>query len=165
MGGDGGSVSVIPFETAIPRVKKGESRVVYIAAPFDQREQARELKDLVEAAGHITTSTWITAHLNTLDEISVEVARDEAYLDLEAVGRCELIILLNRGVSTSGGMHLEVGYGLAKSKGLLIVGEPSNIFHHLPNIYCVKSIHDVPDALTRYFRPQRKDPMAGPNAQ
>lgn len=145
---------VMPFG---PRhVGKGESRVVYIAAPFDQREQAQQLKEFLESLGHVTTSAWITSHYGTYDEVSPEVAAVEAHLDLEAIRRAEVLILIN-GASTSGGMHLEMGYAIAAGKGILVWGAPSSIFHHLPGVRVVEgSMHVVADALTRYFVPAAK---------
>lgn len=146
--------SVLPFKPA--RVKRGESRLIYIAAPFHAREEARELKDLLEAAGHVVTSTWITSHLDNYADLSSEELSHEANHDAEGVGRCEILILLNNaGLSTMGGMHVELGLAIAWNKRVMIIGEPSNLFHHLPGIKTVRSSTEAVEMVNRYFpRPQ-----------
>ena len=133
--------------------RKAQSKMVYIAAPFTNRAQARQLKDLVEAAGHVVTSTWIMSHIEDFADLEVEVAANEAAHDLIGVKRADILVFLN-GESTSGGMHVEFGFALAHGKTVIIVGKPTSIFHHLPGIWVVTSFSDVIDRISRSQSPR-----------
>lgn len=150
------SADILPFK--IPRVKRGESRLIYIAAPFDQRDRAKRVKEQLEAAGHVTTSTWISSHLDNLDELDSESAMHEANHDAEGVLRSEIMVFLN-GESTSGGMHVEMGIAIAASKSILLVGPRTSIFHHLPNVKQIDADADIVDRINRLFPRTQKGPQ------
>lgn len=139
------------------RVAKGESRLIYIAAPFLARAEALSLKAELESAGHVVTSTWITSHMSEFEGMSEEEMGREAAHDAEGVGRCEILILLNNvGPSTSGGMHVELGLALAWGKQVLVVGEKTSIFHHLHAGIKVCDRDVVVDRVNRLFPRQMK---------
>jgi len=145
---------IMDFEKPVKRIKPEESRLIYIAGPFDQRDQAKLVKDALEKEGHVVTSTWITSHLDALDEIDPETAEREALHDLLAIRRADLVVFLN-GQSTSGGMHVEMGYAIAAGKPILLVGEPTSIFHHLKSVRVINGLGNlipvILDAITRYY--------------
>lgn len=112
------------------------SKLVYIAAPFSGREAAREMKRRLEQRGHVVTSTWIEAHTKQLSELRPIDCASEAQQDLQGIDRAGVVVFINNaGPSTSGGMHLEFGYALAKKKEILILGLPTSVFHYLTDIY------------------------------
>lgn len=133
------------------RERAAVSRLVYIAAPFSARDRARELKDLLEAAGHVTTSSWITSHLSDYDALTPEQLKIEAQHDARGVQRADAVILINNeGPSTSGGMHVEIGLALGWAKPIILVGPKTCLFHHLTNfLFQVDSIGEVTDRLSR----------------
>ena len=115
---------------------------VYIAAPFDWRVKARRARAVLEAKGITSTSTWIDNHLEEEDVITPEAKWREAKCDLLDVHRADEFVLLN-GPSTSGGLHVELGFALANGKKIWLVGKPSTIFHYHPNITIVENVEEI----------------------
>lgn len=102
---------------------------VYIAAPYPTREQAIALMHRLEAEGFGVTSTWLRE-----DD---ELADKYAQLDLDDIGRCDALVLMNPEEwknSGTGGRHVEFGWALGLNKHVVVVGERSNIFHYLDDV-------------------------------
>lgn len=149
------------------RERAAVSRLVYIAAPFSARDRARELKDLLEAAGHVTTSSWITSHLSDYDQLTPEQLKVEAQHDARGVQRADAVVLINNeGPSTSGGMHVEIGLALGWAKPIILVGPKTCLFHHLTNfLFQVDSITEVADRLSRLDTKPTTGAQAGSTPQ
>lgn len=78
------------------------------------------------------TSTW----LRELDELADAYAR----VDLADVKRADVLVAMNPPGwerAGTGGRHVEFGYALAHGKHMVLVGERSNIFHHLSDVHVV----------------------------
>lgn len=106
----------------------------YIAAPWEFREQARQLGRLLTFRGITVMSRWLT-----VDDDGVPGAQ----MDLDDIAASDILIALNPegwGRLGTGGRHVEFGYALALKKPILLIGEPSNIFHSL-----VKAVDDSED--------------------
>jgi nucleoside 2-deoxyribosyltransferase len=118
---------------------------VYIAHNFVARDWLRtEIKPLVEAAGHILTSTWIwdDSHLHSKNSV------ESAVEDLHDVDRADSIILFTdtfvNSKSQGKGKFFELGYALRAGKRCILVGEDKScIFYHLPNMRHVKTIEEA----------------------
>lgn len=102
-------------------------RSVYIAAPFNQRQYAKQCREALADIGIESTARWIDSHL-TESGLNYDEKQKEAREDLLDIHRADAMVFLN-GPSTTGGMHVEFGFALAKGKNILFVGEPSSIFH------------------------------------
>lgn len=110
---------------------------VYIAAPFELRNDARELMHALEAKGHEVTSSW----LRELDEESDKWAR----VDLQDIARADIFLLLNPDGwqrKGGGGRHTETGYAIALGKQIVVAGVRSNIFHYLSSIRVIERPED-----------------------
>ncbi len=116
---------------------------VYIAAPYPLRDRAQQLRTEIEFAGFPVTSTWIRQP----DTLSDEFAR----VDLADVSRACVLVAYNppeyKNAGT-GGRHVELGYALALGKPVVLIGEPSNIFHYLSTVQvCADSLAEILTAL------------------
>lgn len=113
---------------------KGNVLKVYIAAPYPWRENAVRLMQAVESAGLEVTSTWLRA---------LDVENDaHARLDLADVARADVLVAVNPPdfeKAGTGGRHVELGYALGLHKRIVLVGNQSNIFHHLSDVIRVES--------------------------
>lgn len=111
---------------------------MYIAAPYPVRDEAIRVMRMLELQGVEVTSRWLKAP----DELTDEHARK----DLEDVARADVLLALNpdgweeRG---TGGRHVELGYALALGKAIVLVGERSNIFHHLAHVRRIDRGQDI----------------------
>lgn len=125
---------------------------VYIAAPYAARELAKTYADELAAVGIECTSTWVT-ETTTIDNQSTgaatglddEQVRQHVTTDLRDIDRADVLVHLtakhvwhNMGISytssivpalNSGGRHIELGYAIARTKFIVNVGAPENVFH------------------------------------
>ena len=124
---------------------------VYIAAPWAFKAQASTIKKQFEAQGFTVTSRWIDFHENKpADQTGLAYDKSvlvrEAIHDVEDVSSSDVLVLFNtqkRGEETSG-KAVETGIAIAKGIPIILVGEMSNIFHHLP---CVHRVGDSDEAI------------------
>jgi nucleoside 2-deoxyribosyltransferase len=117
-------------------------REIYIAAPFTEREEAKFIRERLEKMGIISTARWIDSHLE--EGVSPEVARVEASADLLDITRADSFLLLNyTSYPCSPGRNIEFGWALAKGKRIFLLGEPSSVFHHHPNIIHIQRVEEI----------------------
>lgn len=125
------------MKSETPQPAAAQPLKVYIAAPFPIRDRAVSVMHVLELKGIEVTSRWLKAPDTMTDE--------HARKDLDDVAAADVLLALNpdgweeRG---TGGRHVELGYALALGKPVLLVGERSNIFHHLA---CVTQIDEIAD--------------------
>lgn len=117
---------------------------VYVAAPWKFRASACDVMDRLVAAGHENGSRWLRGHEDTTDPVRL---REEALHDFLDVVNADVMVLLN--IEKSEGKAVEQGIALTRGKVIVAVGQPSNVFHHMPQYQWVESVQDVINALTR----------------
>lgn len=117
--------------------------LIYVAAPWVRRADARHVTRQLQQAGHLVTSHWV--HL-TDEATDPDTSRAEALKDLSDLERADALVCLNLEVSE--GKAVETGVALALGRPVYLVGAPSNIFHHLPQVRVVESV----DALLPVLR-------------
>ncbi len=106
----------------------------YVASRFEDREHARVIRDKLLALNHYVTSRWME------DESQCGSDADRviwAQNDLYDVAMADAILLYEPSHAAGvgkGGRHVEFGYAAAMDKRLYIIGQRSNIFHHLPQV-------------------------------
>jgi len=125
-------------QTAASRLQVQVQTKVYIAAPYEMRDEAIRIKGLLEGCGYEVTSTWLT----TLDEEGDKGAR----MDLADVMRANVLLLLNPEEyrrSGTGGRHCEFMYAWTLGKKVVILGVRSNIFHHLSDVRVIDKLEDL----------------------
>lgn len=106
---------------------------IYIAAPYPTRDDATALMHKLESQGYVVTSRWLKAP----DELN----HDGAQKDLDDVEAADVLVALNDEPwhnAGTGGRHVEFGYALALKKTIVLVGNRSNIFHHLRDVRVVE---------------------------
>jgi hypothetical protein len=106
---------------------------VYIAAPYPERLLALATMKMMQARGHEVTSRWLT------DEDHVLLSQEQnAINDLEDVRAADVLLALNPlGYENkgTGGRHGKFLYAHAHNKIVVLVGERTMVFHHLPEVY------------------------------
>lgn len=134
---------------------------IYIAAPWAQRDYAREVAAAFVDAGFQITEEWwnhkdVPATINSTehlkqesDALSTEALRAEllsqAEKDFDGILTADLFVLLNtqpRGQETSG-KAVETGIALMCCLPIVAVGEPSNVFHVMDDFTWVTNIEEA----------------------
>jgi len=118
---------------------------VYLAAPWTHRDFAPAWAKAFTDAGHTITLPW-WEHPET---DKPEELQNCAIDDFTAVVRADVLVLFNtqlRGSETSG-KAVETGIALAHIKPIILIGERTNVFHHMPNVYKVATITEALELL------------------
>ncbi|HVI39168.1 MAG TPA: nucleoside 2-deoxyribosyltransferase [Anaerovoracaceae bacterium] len=119
---------------------------IYLAGPWAYRDLAKQVRNHLVGAGIEVTSRWLDFPGDSHDP---EVLQREAINDLEDVRKADALVLLNlqkRGEETSG-KAVETGYALALGKPVYMVGNPSNVFHWLPEVNRYNTIDELTNGL------------------
>lgn len=114
---------------------------VYLAAPFEDREEMLLLKAALEARGCVVTSTWLTPadgndnNMATLENKYNE-CRTRAIKDVEDIMLADILVLRKpkekHKVPTTGGHHNETGICIGSGKPFVVYGARENVFHYHP---------------------------------
>jgi hypothetical protein len=114
--------------------------VIYLAARYSRAEEMRHYRDQLTDLGYRVSSRWIDHHGGTLteslgsDDISnnLEYAQTIAQTDLIDLDASHIVIAFTEEKGGGkGGRHFELGYAIARTKRIIIVGPRENIFHSL----------------------------------
>lgn len=111
----------------------GEPVTLYLAAPWNQREAVKAIRGRVRAMGHQVNAGWLDTE--TTNDAQPYLLCREAERDLQDINTADRFVLLSHlGPSTTGAMHVELGYALGW-KPVDIIGAASNVFHYLPMVW------------------------------
>lgn len=118
---------------------------IYLAAPYGKMELMREWESKLHDHGHECTSKWVRGFEENAKYCPTRA--DAAQMDLDDVDAADVVVSMTLPKGTmfsSGGRHVEFGYGLAHNKLMIIVdGGKENIFHELPQVVICATIEDV----------------------
>lgn len=112
---------------------------VYIAAPWIKGGDALELKKKLEESGFVVASRWLDRVKGNLESTydytkdpnyTLETGRQEAEKDIMDIARAHYVVVLNS--TKSEGKAVEQGIALAWKTPVLVIGNPTNTFHYLP---------------------------------
>ena len=113
---------------------------VYLAGPYQWKDQIFKYAEEARAAGIEITSGWLeephkpTTQMADLDEKTHELYANR---DLEDIDRADVVVLFAVPPTDTpiprAGRHVEFGYALHAQIPIYVVGNvKENIFHHLP---------------------------------
>lgn len=123
-----------------------DAPLIYLAAPWKDRELARRVRQQFLDAGIRVNSRWLDFEGDEALAPDV-VKRQEALNDIEDVLDADTVVVLNS--SYSEGKAVETGMALLLCKGLVLIGEPSNVFHYL-NFPRVASVEEAIAVVKNY---------------
>lgn len=128
---------------------------MYLASGFHQRRQLRELAKSIQqlkayAPYEICSSwIWVEGRPERGQPDWDEFAREIAYKNIIDLETADILIVDAMGIAAdnNGGVHTELGYCLARSIPIFLVGQRGNTFHWMPNIRQVNSYKELLEAL------------------
>jgi nucleoside 2-deoxyribosyltransferase len=104
--------------------------MIYIAAPFIKKYEARQVRQELRMAGFDTCSAWLDQPDEPY-EVASNISR--AMRDVEEVESCSVFLFLNLAMSE--GKATELGMALMLGKPIFCIGgKERNVFLHLPQI-------------------------------
>lgn len=115
---------------------------IYIAASINAVADARRLREELIAADFNVTSSWISLSHDTLKETTaksrenhIRIATTMGERDIRDLSVADTLIALTDTPSTSGGLHVELGFFLgAKRTNIIVAGPRPNVFFWNRNI-------------------------------
>jgi nucleoside 2-deoxyribosyltransferase len=113
----------------------------YLAARYARRDELREHRTILQAAGIESTSNWLE-ETSPLDG-NLTNEREEFYVhtanvDIADIDRADALILFSEDPLVGfvrGGRHVEFGYAHAKQKPIYVIGPKENVFHYRERVY------------------------------
>lgn len=125
-----------------------EDRLIYLAAPWRRREEAREARQALLSAGLHCNSRW-------LDVATDASQTEEAENDFEDVYESDGFLLLNLEPSEGKNVELGIALGIADTLWnstedpypIILVGPRTNVFHHHPAMTVVSTLEEALDHL------------------
>ena len=124
----------------LPRsASAGRRRSIYLASRYRRRQELISYGDQLKADGHIVTSRWVYAEGRNSDRWAnlAELRMQYAQEDVEDLQAADTVIAFSEEDNSPyshGGRHVELGMALAWNKDVYLVGNPENIFCHLPAV-------------------------------
>jgi hypothetical protein len=85
---------------------------------------------VLRGLGYEITSSWISAS-QPMGNSGI------ALTDISDIDMADAVMSFTEvpgTMTTSGGRHVEFGYGLARGKRLIIIGSQENVFHYYPGV-------------------------------
>lgn len=111
---------------------------IYLAAPYSEMNRMQGWEWKLKVAGHTCTSRWIHGNEEGM------TLNDAAQMDLDDIDAADAVVsmALPKGTMfSSGGRHVEFGYGLAKGKLMIVINDGcENIFHDLGSVVKCRTI-------------------------
>lgn len=106
---------------------------IYLAANWSLKDEMRQARSFLHQAGHQVTSRWLDfpaqQSLNAPDLADdPEIGVAYASKDLEDIDAAECVLVFTEVASTTGGLHVELGYALGRGKRVLVCGPRVNVF-------------------------------------
>jgi len=118
---------------------------IYLASWYLDKPRMRNAATMLQNAGVRVVSSWIFSPGNVYP-LDGETQKYWAVRDEVEVADCDVFVafadadVFRKG---QGGRHTEFGLARALGKKIVIVGEPEQVFHHLPGIKYVKTVADL----------------------
>lgn len=110
-------------------------RVVYLAAPWVHRAEARQAREKLTAAGYDVNSRWLD-----VDEATTS-PEAEAINDMVDIISSDALVVLN--LAKSEGKACETGMAIVAGIPVISVGVGHNIFLKLPTVRRVETLHEA----------------------
>jgi hypothetical protein len=117
---------------------------VYVAARYEDRDDALSVKKFLNEHGFAVTSTWLLPSDadNPMEKIKktpglCEQLSETAEHDITLSDALVVLSPEKAHRSGTGGRHTEVGIAIALNKGIVLYGSPENVFHYRKSILTV----------------------------
>jgi len=126
------------------------SKRVYLAGPWVDRDNAKNIASILTNKGHVITHPWWDYEGKGEEHETEKFMRDCAVKDVNGVSTADVVVVLN--TAKSEGKATEQGIAIALRIPVVVItpGEKpsSNIFHHLPSYTHVKTVEEALEVIS-----------------
>jgi nucleoside 2-deoxyribosyltransferase len=109
---------------------------IYLAATYSRHAEMRGYRSELQNLGHKVTSRWIDVGGEVMGAAGLAsvpaTGAGYAEHDLEDIRAADVVIVFTDVPSSTGGLHVELGYAFGLGKQVIISGPRTNVFHALP---------------------------------
>lgn len=126
---------------------------IYLAASYARKDEMRGVRDVLVAAGHTVTSTWIDLpddmecdnkdKKKRLMQEAPLIYQGFALQDVEDLCKADTLVMFTGDDKSTGGRHTEFGMALTRNMYIVIVGPRENVFHCIDGIYRYNSWREL----------------------
>lgn len=124
---------------------------VYLAAPFQMKDEIKARVELLRSFGIEVTSTWVDEPHKAsiqLKDLSPETHLKYATADVQDIVAADMLILQDDPTIVRAGRHVEfgvaIGLGLTRPYPIFVVGPiRANIFHYLSQVYHFETWEEI----------------------
>ena len=124
---------------------------VYVACKFERKDLCWSASAVLVGRGVEPIQTWHLSKRATDGEATDAQKRDAALQALEEIAQADAVVVADPN-SKTGGLHWESAWACAHGKPVFIVGEPTNIFHHLPWVRRAATAEDAAAQVQMWWR-------------
>ena len=105
---------------------------IYLAAPFgelnsDKRENAENARRILRDLGFDVHCPWETKIPNAWDYPNEEWGAMVFASDVDAINRCDVVVMLSYGRESTAGTNWEAGYAFGIGKKVIVVEMTDNV--------------------------------------
>ena len=105
---------------------------IYLAAPFgelnsDKRKNAENAKRILSDRGNAVHCPWETIIPNAWDYPNDEWGAMVFASDIDAINRCDIVVMLSYGRESTAGTNWEAGYAFGIGKKVIVVEMTNNV--------------------------------------
>lgn len=123
----------------IKEIKEVDKIKVYIAAKFEKREEAKEIAETLVNIGYDSVAAWV--YPSERDNYSNEVI---AILNVVDLKRADILVVKSAwGCAGTNSRAVELGLGLALGLEIWLIGNPENIYWHIPGLQWFASLTEM----------------------
>lgn len=150
--------STLPFGSMYPELEElsGDKMYsFYLGSGFNRRYHLRQLRAMLEQAGHRVTSRWIDIEERpdqadpNYDFFAGKIAAE----NVEDLKEADILVIDSFGImpDNNGGVHFEFGYMEARQKPIFLIGKKKCTFHWLPSVVRVEDYSEFMSKIDRLF--------------
>lgn len=119
-------------------------RKVYVAGSTGETHRAKAAMLFLDAAGFTITHDWtedaeaegVNGGSGKPTFAKPDQCAGWAQEDLDAIDTASIVLFLGTNTFPARGMHVELGYALARGKTVIWAGAQPSIFNYLYDVYC-----------------------------
>jgi nucleoside 2-deoxyribosyltransferase len=133
---------------------------LYLAAAYGRKNEIRKYAQQATDEGLYVTSRWLEEphDPNTkMSEVTDEFLESVAVQDFDDIDAADVLVFWAEDQDKQpprGGRHVEMGIAIGRNIPIIVIGNPENVFHHLPKNYISIEFFDTWESALEFLKAQ-----------